>query len=677
MSKTYRDILKNQIVKKKYFILRQKYFQKPLVNDTFYRLFSFSATLSPLAAREFVLQFLRQNRYGFFFNPQNRKDFFLQLLNQADPQPAPLMRAEKILQNTFTAFGVEHKYGRKVRWELDFIANHAHSLKRFYSDITLPKNGSDIKVPWEISRFQWAWTLGKAYWMTRRQAFKDKFIELTEDWIHHNPFCHGVNWMTPMEVAIRASNLIAAFYFFCDEEDHLVANSEGHRAVFWVDLLKSLYQHGLYLESNLEFTRRSGNHLIADAVGLLMLGLFFKQTEKGVAWVAEAKEILEHEIIRQTYRDGVDYEMSIAYHRMVTEMLLSAYILADIHQVSFSLRFRDRLLRMLEFILFYTRPNNQAPLIGDSDDGRIFWFNPDQDFNDHSSILSVAAALFERRDFKRSGDQFSEQALWMLGTNGWEIFQRLRARDEAISSQIFRDSQFAVMRTPTMHCIVDCGELGKEGWGGHGHNDTLSFELYANGVTFISDSGTLCYTANPTLRNDMRSVKAHNTVMIDGVELADFAGDFKIAGDHTKPRILQWESNAAEDILVAEHYAYKERLEQGVTHNRMFVFEKKYQRMTVIDRLTGSGTHTAEISFHLCQDAVVRKSSYNRLHILDSFTNQRMDVDYEHDDEELLISPGIIAPRYGVAEQNKVLVFRKKFTDKMTFKIIFSFPAVA
>lgn len=677
MSKTYRDILKNQIVKKKYFILRQKYFQKPLVNDSFYELFSFSATLAPLAAREFVLQFLRQNRYNFFFNPQNRKDFFLQLLGQLDPQPGPLMRAEKILQNTFTVFGAEHRYGRKVRWDMDFISSNTLSLKRFYSDIELPKNGADIKVPWEISRFQWAWTLGKAYWLSGRRVFKEKFIELAKDWIQDNPFCIGINWMTPMEAAIRACNLIAAFYFFCDEEEHLVSDSKDHNAVFWVDLLKSLYQHGLYLESNLEFTRRSGNHLIADAVGLLMLGVFFRQTEKGGEWIAEAKEILEHEIIRQTYPDGVDYEMSIAYHRMVTEMLLTAYIFAEINQVGFSLRFRDRLLRMVEFILFYTRPNNLAPLIGDSDDGRLFWFNPDEDFNDHTSILSLAAAFFERRDFKREGDRFSEQALWLVGTNGWEVFQRLRPRDESIRSRFFPDSQIAIMRTPTMHCIVDCGELGKEGWGGHGHNDTLGFELYANGVTFISDSGTLCYTANPALRNEMRSTKAHNTVMVDGVEIADFTGDFRIDADHTHPKVLQWDTSSIEDVLVAEHYAYRTRLEQPLTHNRMFVFEKRYQRLTVIDRLSGSGTHTAEICFHLCPNAEVIKSSYNRIHVLDPNSGQRMDVDYEQTDEELFISPGIFAPRYGVAEQNKVLIFRKKFTDKMTFKTIFSIPSVA
>ncbi|WP_169304720.1 alginate lyase family protein [Chloroherpeton thalassium] len=616
-------------------------------------------------------EFIKHSRYSFYFNPENRKDFFLQLLSQIDPMPVPLMRAEKLMKNTITVFGKEFWYGNRVDWQLDFIKNTRLASKQFYSSIRLPENGADVKVPWEVSRFQFVWTLGKAYWLSGRISFKDKFMALALHWNQENRFCYGINWMNPMEVAIRACNLIAGFYFFCEEADFEKEAGETV-ANFWMGFLIMLYQHGLYLESNLEYTRRSGNHLIANAVGLFMLGVFFKHTEKGKSWIKTSVLILESEIQRQTYPDGVNYEMSIAYHRMVTEMLLSASILAEINQVPFSLRFRDRLMAMLRFIRCYTRPDGSAPLIGDSDDGRLFWFNPEEDFNDHTAVLSAAAAFFDKRELKFEGDKFSEQALWLLGTNGWETFQRLRSDSLQLGSKQFEASQFVIMRSKSMHAIIDCGELGKYGWGGHGHNDTLSFELWIQGTCYLVDSGTYCYTSDRKLRNDFRSTRAHNTVMIDGLELAAFQNDFKVKADYTTPKIVDWKSTADHDILVAEHDAYKVHLSDPLTHNRKFVFEKKINRLTVEDRVYGNGTHTAEIFYHFAPKLSVEKTSYNKIFVTGGHTANHLDVDYERTDEEIFVEPSFFSPRYGVAKRNQVVRFRKRFTREMTFKVIFT-----
>jgi len=671
MIKTYLDILKNQIFKRTFFIFKLRFFAKPISGAQFYRLFSFSKELPFLSSKEFLGEFIKHSRYSFFFSPENRKDFFLQILSKLDPMPAPLMRAEKVVRNTVTVFGQEFWYGKKIDWHLDFIKNERLASRPFYSTIRLPQTGADVKVPWEVSRFHFSWTLGKAYWMSGRHAFKDKFMALALNWHQENRYGYGINWMSPMEVAIRACNLIAGFYFFCEDSD-FEEESGDSVGNFWMGFLIMLYQHGLYLEANLEYTRRSGNHLIANAVGLFMLGIFFKHTDKGKSWIQSAKLILETEIQRQVYPDGVNYEMSLSYHRLVAEMLLSVSILAEINKVPFSLRFRERLINMLRFVRCYTRPDGSVPLIGDSDDGRLFLFNPDEDFNNHSSLLSTAAAFFDRRELKHEGDEFSEQALWLLGTNGWETFQRLRADSIQLSSKKFENSQFVIMRSSAMHAIVDCGELGKYGWGGHGHNDTLSFELWIDGTCYLTDSGTLCYTSNKELRNDLRSTRAHNTVMIDGVELAGFQSDFRVTADHTAPKIVEWKSTPEHDILVAEHHAYQVRISEHVVHNRKFVFEKQINRLTVEDRISGMGTHTAEIFYHFSPDLQVEKTSYNKIFITSPDASGHLDIDYESSDEEIFVEQGLYAPRYGIAMKNKVLRFRKRFTQDMTFKVIFT-----
>jgi len=69
-----------------------------------------------------------------------------------------------------------------------------------------------------------------------------------------------------------------------------------------------------------------------------------------------------------------------------------------------------------------------------------------------------------------------------------------------------------IYRIDRVYLLIRCGTIGQNGFGGHAHNDQLSFELWVDGLPIIVDPGTCIYTANPSLRNEMRSTKMHNTV---------------------------------------------------------------------------------------------------------------------------------------------------------------------
>ena len=63
---------------------------------------------------------------------------------------------------------------------------------------------------------------------------------------------------------------------------------------------------------------------------------------------------MEKEIIKQTDKDGWDYEASTAYHRLVTEMFLYTFIIADYFNQPFSNTYVNQLKKMLkEIILIY------------------------------------------------------------------------------------------------------------------------------------------------------------------------------------------------------------------------------------------------------------------------------------------------------------------------------------
>lgn len=538
---------------------------------------------------EFVTWFHNTVRFRFFFHPRNRKDFFLQLITSTQPYEQILAEAQDALENRFSTLGSgKVELGTPVSWHRDFKSGREWPLRHLSVDEILDAgNPSDIKVPWELSRFHQVWWLGKAYWLTHREEYAGKFAALVNDWIEKNPVGKGPNWANAMETAIRACNWVAGYYLFCE--------SPSLSPSFQIRFLKSLFTHGRFIENNLEVSWRNGNHYLSGVVGLIFLGLFFRHTRAGERWLRRGIAALEEEMTEQVYPDGVNFEKSTSYHRFTLELFATAAILCRTNKILLSEAFMHRLEKMMEFVQACTRPDGSVPLIGDADDGRLFRFSMNEEVNDHRHILSVGAILFGRNDFKNSAGRFAQDSLWLFGGEGFERHQLMRGEPEPLRSNAFPDGGFYVMRGGKSHLIIDAGDLGMLGKGGHGHNDTFSFEFWGNGEPLIVDPGTYGYTFDPQARQEFRSTRSHNTVMIDGEELAAFADLWSVVEDRTSPSVLHWSTSDTKDILEAEHSGYRHR---SVIHRRRFEFRKQENVLTITDTFSGSGEHRFESFLH-------------------------------------------------------------------------------
>jgi uncharacterized heparinase superfamily protein len=563
-------------------------------DEKFFRLFNAAG-----GTEEFIRQFHYAVRYRFFFHPRNQKDFFLQLITSTEPYEQILSDAQDVIENRFETLGSGRVHlGEKINWHQDFKSGTTWPKRKLTSaEILDLDHPSDIKVPWELSRFHQVWWLGKAYWVTRSEQYAQKFGDLIEDWIEQNPLGKGPNWAVAMEAAIRACNWIAGYYFFCE--------SKSLPPQFWLKFLKSLYAHGRFIENNLEQSWRNGNHLLADTVGLTFLGNFFHQASFGKRWLQRGVSGLQHEMEEQVYPDGVDYEKSTGYHRLVLELFYSATILCMKNNVRFIEPYMQRLEKMFEFVLQYTRPDGSIPLVGDADDGRLFKFSMNEEINDHRHALSVGALLFDRRDFRAASGEFSQDALWFFGGEGFEKHQKLQGDSPQRASRAFPDGGFYILQSTDAQVFVDAGDLGMMGRGGHGHSDTLSFEVWAHGVPLIVDSGTYAYTFDAKARNEFRSTRAHNTIVVDGREIAEFAGLWRVKEDTTNPKVLEWKSDNASDLLVAEHYGYQ-RLPSGVTHRRRFDLKKQAFELIITDEVIGTGKHEIQSFLHFAPDVQIK-----------------------------------------------------------------------
>jgi uncharacterized heparinase superfamily protein len=592
----------------------------------------------------FLQDFHETARFRFLFHPRNQKDFFLQLLTQSQPYEEILSDAQDVIAHQFDTLGSGKTFlGEKINWRKDFKSGKEWPLHPLTADEIIDAgNPSDIKLVWELNRFHQLWWLGKAYWVTHNEEYARTFGSLIEDWILENPPGQGPNWFGAMEVAFRASNWIAGYYFFCESKS--LSND------FWHRFLKSLNVHGLFIENHLEYSKRNGNHLLSDIVGLLLLGVFFRSASYGQRWLAWSVRALQEEMENQVSPDGVDYEKSIGYNRLVLELLYTASIVCKKEKIPLAESFENRLERMFEFTLAYTRPDGSAPNVGDADNGRLFRFSAHEDFNDHRPALSIGAILFQRADFRAAAGSFYQDAVWLFGAEGFEKHQMLKGEFALAGSRAFRDGGFYVMRSGDAHVFIDAGDLGMRGRGGHGHNDTFSFELWCDGAPLIVDSGTFVYTADIQTRNEFRSTPAHNTLMVDGTELAEFSTLWAIRADETHPRVLTWSTGTDRDALEAEHYAYL-ALPSRITHRRRIELVKSAFSFLIADTLDGSGSHLAENYLHFApgislevsgsQKAIARKGNAEYIVTVSA--------------GELSVIETWFSGSYGVHEKNKTL----------------------
>ena len=601
-------------------------------------------------ARSFDDLWQRQMDAPFFLNPSDRNRYAAAFRARYPDEAAGLTaRADAAVRHEFDLLGSGVKaLGATLPWLDDFKTGRHYPLQYCrdiaYMELDQP---TDVKVPWELSRCQHFTALGQAYWLTGDERYAREYRAEIEDWIAVNPFAYSVNWACAMDVALRAISWIWGFYFMAGSEacaDH----------AFRRRLLRSLFMHGEFVFTHLETSDVNGNHYVSDGTGLVFLGLFFKHTASGRRWLARGRHIVCDEILEQVSDDGVDFEQSTAYHRLVLELFFTSYLLLERHGEPVPERQWARLGRMLDFVAAYTKPSGLAPLIGDADDGRVQKLGM-QATNDHRYLLSTGAVQFSRGDLKTAAHHFCDESFWLLGPDNTASFDRLQGDAPTFRSVAFPAGGFYVLRSPSAHVIVDCGEVGMRGRGGHGHNDILSFELFLNGLNVVSDCGAYVYTASREWRNRFRSTAFHNVAQVDGEELNRFVSEDALwqLRDDAHPIGVRWVVGQDGDYFHGGHDGYA-RLSPGVMPSREILVVRGTPRVVVRDRIEGAGVRTIVWRFHF--DPSVRAELTDGDCRLTSDAGEVWMLPIGDAPGSWRLDKGWVSPSYGVRHDTSILV---------------------
>lgn len=587
----------------------------------------------------------------FFVSPRYKNDLIVLVQKQyPDSIRDTVEAADEICNHTFDLLGSGKTYlGQDIDWSCDFKSGTRWE-PQYHTEINYINlnDSSDVKVPWELSRFQHLLTLGKAYWYTGDEKYAQEFVNEISDWITKNPPQFGVNWACTMDVAIRVTNWIWGYYFFIDSPSF----SENVHLQF----LKGILAHGRHIINNLEYGEVTGNHYLSDLVGLVYLGIMFPEFKESKKWLDFGFSQFKLEMDSQINPDGVDFEASIGYHRLVLELFLYVTLLAKLNDIVLPDDFLRRLERMFEFVMYYLKPDGNAPIIGDMDDGRLHILTTDtrERINDHRYLLAIGAVLFKRDDFARATGQFFEEASWFLGKSGFDGFSNLTDKPEIrLQSKAFRQGGFYVLRHDNLYLMCHCGDIGLKGRGGHGHCDQLGFELFAGNQAWIVDPGAYVYTADPKSRNQFRGTRYHNTVVVDGEEQNRFNDiDLFNMRNDSQAKLLEWETNQDFDFFVGEHYGYT-RLSEAVIHRRKIILDKKMRTWEITDLLHGQGAHKYEWYFHF--DAGITLFQEEK-QIRAQGKNQNLLFTYgDQEGFQISVEEGWISKSYGVKEKGQVL----------------------
>lgn len=420
-------------------------------------------------------------------------------------------------------------------------------------------------IEWSIiiHAFYYFKSLERAWAKTRDPRYPKGIESILRDWMRKTPVPYGVRagglaWGHSLIVSMRAFNtLVDAFGVLCDcpeTEDRTI-----------VDLLKSIYEHAVYLLKFESFP--PSNKTISEGRSLLATACSFPEFRESEAWYKAASQRLMDDMNIQVFPDGASYELTPGYQISIASWFLDAYKVAGKFDRSLVPELESGIRRMYDWCVSVNRPDFTFPSISDAGslDGKF------------GEALTGPGAILD-----------SNSAAW-IGSEGKE------GSPPDYTSIAHRDSGYFVMRSgwdrDARYLLFEGGPYGRF----HQHEDMLSFDLYTHGLPFIVDPGIASYYPN-AWTSFYKTTEAHNTVLVDGCGQNRGASTVAEWIESARDKTV-WRSDDRADVAIATYDAGYAGLDADVAHRRVVMFVKP-DYFLIFDELTGEGRRTYEALFH-------------------------------------------------------------------------------
>ncbi len=419
----------------------------------------------------------------------------------------------------------------------------------------------DVRIAWEPSRLQHLIALGLLAQNNgpdvRRHAVALLEAQLLS-WVEANPFLTGIHYISVMECGLR---ILAV----CHAID-LVREWLQDSALIWRSLVNLVVDHARLIHKRLSLHSSTGNHTIAEAAALIYAGSLFPEMREAVRWRSVGLALLEKEAAHQILADGGGNEQSFWYLRFVSDLYGLVSMLLRHQRKSVPSSIEDAFQRSQLFLKNVSVNGVGLPRIGDGDNG--YALSPFLEFYGSNGDERMGCATFE--------------------TSGYSVIQ-------------------TGVGTQRQQLIFDHGPLGMAPCYAHGHADALAVVFHVGPYEVLLDPGTYTYTGMQRWRKYFRGTRAHNTVVVDGLDQAVQETAFLWAEPFRIVRMRKEERPDGTVMIVSCHDGYYRRV--GVTHWRAILYQPPALWL-IYDRLVGGGDHSLELNWHLGVEPVVSGVGY-------------------------------------------------------------------
>lgn len=361
------------------------------------------------------------------------------------------------------------------KFDTESIMNDQLTFINIINQVDLSKawNNKELQHLWRYNLHYFEYLFELAYEYSKdnsQEQYYKKFKYFIENWIDNNTLAYGDGWH-PYTISLRLTNWISVYQIF---KDKIELDDE-----FTKKIKESMYLQYKYLQKHLE-KDVLGNHYFENIKALIIGSIFFE--DKRVK--DKFKKVLLKQLDEQILKDGMHFELSPMYHKIVLEDLIKiTYWLRDEPVYKGLIYF---IQKMIDVTYSFEVNFGKTPAFNDSADGIS---------KDYKSLLGVCKRYFDLSpQYKNS----------------------------------FEDSGFYIINNQYIKLIFDTGDICPSYLPAHGHCDALSFELSINNMPVIVNLGTYKYE-NGKWRDYFRSTKSHNTVAISNKEQSQFWSSFRVA----------------------------------------------------------------------------------------------------------------------------------------------------
>ena len=516
--------------------------------------------------------------------------------------------ADRIVAGNIDIFSLKnYQFGPLPEWNKDPLTGVVAPLvfgKRLdYRNESLVGN---IKYLWEPNRHLFLVTLAQAYALTSNHKYLNSIKAYLSSWIEQCPYLMGANWVSSLELAIRLINWSITWKMIGGANSPIFDSKEGK--IFKENWLRNIFEHSCFIANYFSRFSSANNHLIGEAAGLYVASIIWPYWQTSAVWERQAKEILESEVVKQTWRDGVNKEQAISYQQFVLDFLLIAALTGKQSDSVFSDQFWQVISQMIAYLAAIIDVGNNIPMFGDADDGYVVQLSQQPEFNHYVSLITTGKLLFDEAIPKPLPGKLDDKTIWMLGASAKGEADNKDGLCQTGIRQSFPDGGYWILgdsfNTPSeVKAVVDCGSLGYLSIAAHGHADSLSLYLSVSGKEFLIDPGTYSYHTEREWREYFRGTRAHNTITVDGQDQSVITGNF-MWGKKAVSACTHWKNEESVTMFKGEHNGYM-RLADPVLHTREVNYDKKRCVYRIEDIIECKAAHFIEQSWHFSEECDV------------------------------------------------------------------------